>query len=149
MSITLIEASEVVSGLTITGQISPNAVRTEILFSPYDELIALYKSGVTEPEELIEKMGLGVVQASLESIKNMNGLSKANWLEILEHAFVQHNVGARLEKAGRKLQRGEEVDPTEIRHLVNLFGKEKSGRFSLSESKSEEVPFIKTGFSPA
>ena len=148
MAITIIEASEIVSGLTITGKISPNAVRTDILFSPYDELVKLYKSGVTEPEELIERVGLNTVQASLESIKNLNGLSSADWLSILDNTAMKYNMGMRMEKIGKKLQKGDDIDPTEIRHVANQFGKGKTGRISLLEAEKlgTEVPFIETGF---
>lgn len=147
MPITIIEASEIVSGLTITGKISPNSVRTDILFSPYDELVKLYKSGTTEPEALIERVGLNTVQASLESIKNLNGLSNADWLSILENTARDYNVGIRLEKLGKKMQKGDSVDTTEIRHIANLFGKGKTGRISLLEAEKlgTEVPFIETG----
>lgn len=148
MAITLIEASEIVSGLTITGKISPNAVRSDILISPYDELVKLYKSGMKEPEELIEKAGLNPVMAALESVKNLNGLSGADWLSILEITSMKHNVGVRMEKLGKKLQRGDDVDSVEIRHIANQFGKGKTGRTALSAIESSQLPFIETGWKP-
>jgi hypothetical protein len=147
MAITLIEASEIVSGLTITGKVSPSAIRIETLFPPYNDLVKHYREGVVESEELIERVGLNTVQAALESIKNLDGLSSADWLSILENTFMKYNMGVRMEKLGKKLQRGEDVDAVEIRHLANQFGKGKTGRFTLNESNIEEVPFIETGLS--
>lgn len=146
MPTTLQETSEIVSGLVITNKLSSSAVRTEILFPPYSDLIKLYKTGVTEPEALIEQIGLGPVSAALESVKNLNGLSSAKWIEILETTYMKYQCGVRLEKLGKKLQRGDEVDLAELRHVTNQFGKGKTGRTSLSEIQSNQMPFLETGW---
>ena len=148
MPATLIEVSEIVSGLVITGKISPNAVKTDLLFSPYNDLIKMYKAGITEPEELIERAGLATFQAATESIVHLNGLSEADWLAILDNTAMKHSTGIVMERLGKKLQKGDDVDPTEVRKIANQFGKGRSGRFTLAEGETGEVPFIKTGFSP-
>lgn len=148
MSITHLESSEVVTGLVIKGKISPNVVRADLLFSPYDEVVKAIKNGTAAPEDLILKFGLGTINPCLEAVNSLNGLSNADWISILEETYMKSQMGIRMEKLGKKLQRGDEVDPVEIRHIANQFGKGKTGRFSLSESLSEEVPFMKTGFLP-
>jgi hypothetical protein len=146
MAITLADASEVVSGLVLTGKISPNSVRTDLLFSPYNEVVKAYKEGITEPEELIIKFGLGAINPCLDAVKSLNGLSNADWLLILEETNKKTQLGIRLEKIGKKLQRGDEVDGIEIRHIANQFGNGKTGRFWLADAETKEFPFILTGW---
>lgn len=147
MGTTLQDASEIVSGLVLTSKLSPNSVRTEILFPPYSDVIKSYKSGIIEPEALIMKHGLGPVQSCLEAVKSLNGLSGADWLNILETTYMKHTLGSRMKKLGEKLERGDDVDPVEVRHLANQFGKGKTGRFTLADGKIDEIPFIETGLS--
>lgn len=144
--ITLQSVSEIVCGLVISNKLSSSAVRTELLFPPYDEVVKLYKSGITETEALIERVDLGPVQASLEAVKSLNGLSGSDWLSILDNTYMKYNMGIRLEKLGKKMQRGDDVDVAEVRHVANQFGKGKTGRTKLSEVQSVELPFILTGW---
>jgi len=143
---TLQSTSEIVTGLVLTNKISPNAVRNELLFPPYNDVVKAIKEGMNEPEDLILKFGIGSINPALDAIKNLNGLSGADWLSILETSYNQHQTGMKMEKIGKKLQRGEEVDPIEIRNLANQFGKGKTGRFRLSDATGVEFPFLKTGW---
>ena len=146
MATTLIEASEIVVGLVLTNKLSHSAVRTELLFPPYGDLMKLYKDGVNEPEELIERVGLQPVNTALEAVRNVNGASGANWISILENTAMKYQMGRRMEQLGRKLQKGDDVDPVEIRHVANQFGQGKTGRIPLSEIESTEIPFLETGW---
>jgi hypothetical protein len=145
MGITLQEASEVVTGLVLTGKISPSVVRTDLLFPPYNDIIRSEKSCLLSREELILKYGIGAINPPLEAVKNLNGMSSADWLGILEQSAMRHQMGIRMEKLSKKLQRGDEIDDSEIRHIANQFSRNATGRVQLSKIQETEVPFIKTG----
>lgn len=140
-------ASEIVCGLVLTHKIAPSAVRADGLFPPYNDVVKLYKAGITEPEQLIEKVDIGPINASLDAVKNLNGLSGADWLSILNTTATSYDTGNRMIKLGNRMMRGENVDISEVRHLANIFGKEKTGRVSLQEAINMklEIPRVATG----
>lgn len=141
------DVSEIVAGLALKGRISLNPLRPEIFMPPYNDIIKELKEGNTEPELLIEKIGLSPVQACLEAEKSVNGLGSANWLQILEQSYLLYSTGQQLEKAGRKMAQGEEPDVTKLKYIVNQFSNGKSSRVPLSQIESMEIPFIETGWS--
>lgn len=144
IGISLPDTSAIVTGLVLEGRLAPNAVRTEILFPPYDNLVKLFKQGLT-PEEIIERGGLTAYQSALDAVHTLNGTASADWVSILETKSMQYDVGARMEKLGRRLQEGKDVDPVAIRDIANRFGKGKSSTIPLSKIENVEVPRIKSG----
>ena len=141
------DASEITCGLLLTGKISSNAVREEIFLPPYDEIVKLYKSGTTEIEDIIEQAGLSPVQASLEAVKSLNGLSKSNWAGILESTASMYTAGIQLEKISKKLKKGEDVDWSVISSISKRAqDKLSSGLVPLSQVKRGGIPFILSGW---
>ena len=96
------DASEIVCGLLLTGKITPNAVREEIFLSPYDDIVKLLKHGTTEIEDIIEQAGLSPVQASLDAVRSLNGLSKSNWVGILENTASMYSAGEQKKRKKKK-----------------------------------------------
>ena len=148
IGITWEEASEIASGLVITGKVASSAVQSESLYPPYNELVKFYQEGNKEPEVLIQKVGIGIFQASTNAMHSLNGASSLDWLGILEETRQRYQIGSRLEALSKKLKRGETIDGTEIRHVANQFGQGKTGRISLDQIDAQEVPFILTGYKP-
>ena len=141
------EASEIVAGLVLKNKICPSSVRPETFIPPYSDIIKLVKSGVVETEEIIERVGLSPVQASLEAVKNMNGLGEKNWISILEHSAMAYDAGSKLEKFGKRLQQGDEIDWATIRSISTKALDGTGGDFvPLDKIKPSEIPFKKTGF---
>ena len=141
------DCSEIVCGKVIKGQYSINAVRPDIFFPPYCDIIKAIKTGTTEVEDLIEIIGLSPVQAALDSIRDINGLGDANWVSLLEKTYASYDAGQKLEKAGRKLQRGEEIDWAIIKQYEQRALEGIGGDFvPLSNVQGGEVPFIETGW---
>lgn len=143
------DASEITCGLLLTGKISPNAVREEIFLSPYDEIVKLHKSGKVEIEEIIEQVGLSPVQASLDAVKSLNGLSKSNWISILENTYTLYQAGEKFERISKKLKKGEDIDWSIISNEM------KRAQDGLSENlvpmsrvTAKEMPFISCGWKP-
>jgi replicative DNA helicase len=105
------------------------------------------KAGTTATEDLIERVGLSPVQASLEAVKSMNGLGDKNWVKILEDTAMNYDAGAKLEKFGKRLQQGDNVDWAAIKTISHNAMENTGGDFiSLSEIEAGEVPFKETGF---
>jgi len=144
-----IENSELVAGLVITGKISCSSVRPEIFYPPYDEIIKRYKTGTETIEELIENVGLTPVQACLEAAKSINGLSKMDWVRMLENSAAMYQAGTQMEKLGGALKKGKEIDWSRLAHISALGQRGMSGDFvPLSEVESKELPFILSGWRP-
>src|SRR4030042_302303 len=139
--------SEIVTGLVMTKRIGSNSVRPELFISPYSDVIKLIKSGTTATEDLIERVGLSPVQASLEAVKSMNGLGDKNWIKILEDTAMNYDAGAKLEKFGKKLQQGDNVDWAVIKTISHNAMNSVGGDFiPLSEIEAGDMPFKETGF---
>ena len=109
--------SAIVCGFLIDGKLAKNCVRPEIFFPPYDEIVEKIQKEDCAVEDLIEHVGLMPVQASLDAIKSLNGLGKANWIQLLEKSKAYYDAGSKLEKFGRKLTRGEEIDWSQLNML--------------------------------
>src|SRR3990167_2647799 len=141
------DVSEIVCGLVLTRRLSANSVRQETFIPPYNDIIKLYKSGIIETEELIERVGLSPVQASLEAAKNVNGLGDKNWNKVLENTATNYNAGAQLEKFGKKLQQGDSIDWATIKTISHNAMEGVGGDFiPLSEIEAGEIAFKETGF---
>lgn len=145
------DVSEIVVGALIAGKLSINTVRPELFISPYDSVVKLLQTdpGKSDIGLLIEKCGLSTVQASTNAYKSLDDeTKKANWVTILESAYARNDAGTRLEKAARRLQRGENIDWSKILEIgANMT--DKKARFTpLSDITASEVPFMPTGWKP-
>lgn len=141
------DASEIVCGKVIKGEYSINAVRPDIFFPPYGDIIKAIKAGTTEIEDLIEIIGLSPVHAALEAIKEVNGLGEANWIRLLERTYAAYDAGQKFEKFGKRLQRGDEVDWSIVRQYEQKALEGVGGDFvPLSKVVAKELPFIPSGW---
>lgn len=145
MAITWESSSEIVAGLVIENKLAPHSVRHDLLFPPYDEIVKRMQEGECK-EELITKVGINPIQVALEASKSLNGLSSANWIEILERTAVAYDAGSKLEKFAKKLQKGEEVDWGNVQFISTRAQENIGGNFMpLSDIEAMEMPFKKTG----
>lgn len=141
------DCSEIVCGKVIKGEYSINAVRPDIFFPPYNDIIKAIKAGTTEIEDLIEIIGLSPIQAALDSIKDINGLGEANWVRLLERTYASYTAGQHLEKFGRRLQKGDDVDWSTLEQYKQRALEGIGGDFvPLSKVEAKELPFIPTGW---
>jgi len=139
--------SEIVAGLVLTNRLSCNAVRPDVFFGEYKNLIKLIKEGITEPEELTSRIGLSPIQTAIDASKQINGLSAMDWPRILETSYAEYSAGTQLERIGKKLQKGETVDWSILNKISSKAQEGIGGDFiPLSEIEASEVPFIKSGW---
>ncbi len=141
------DTSEVVTGLLLENRISLTLVRPELFFPPYDDVIKQMKKGKS-PEELVEICGFACIQTAHTAVMNMNGLGeKINWVQLLEKSKSLYESGNDLEKASKKLKRGENIDWSNITEAARKAQIGIAGDFiPLSEIESGEVPFIPSGW---
>src|SRR4030042_6181011 len=141
------DVSEIICGLVLSKKLAIGGIRQELLIPPYSDIIKLIKAGTIETEDLIERVGLSPVQASLEAVKSMNGLGDKNWVKILEDTAMNYEAGAKLEKFGKRLQQGDNVDWAVIKTISHNAMENVGGDFiPLSEIEPGELPFKETGF---
>lgn len=147
MSMTWQDSSEIVCGLILSKKLSPNSVRPNLFFGEYSNLVKYIKSGIVEPEELIQKCGLSVVQSALDAAKSVNGLGDRDWIQILESSASNFQAGKLMEKFGRRLQSGDEVDWSQLTFISQKAQEGHSAAFvPLSAIKEGEIPFVQTGW---
>jgi len=89
------DASEIVCGKLWCGQLAINAVRHDLLFPPYDEIVKRIAKGDSK-EDIILSVGINPIQSSIDAVESLNGLGNADWLGILEQTAIAHDAGMRL-----------------------------------------------------
>jgi len=141
------EASQIVSGLVITGRIASSAVNPEVLFPPYNKLVSSYKSGVVEPEELVEMIGISAVQVAMHQAGAINGLGDiADWVKLVENSCIQYQIADQLEKISRKMREGEPVNVARLKSLLRDMDDGKTGTMFIKDIEPKETPYILTGW---
>jgi len=114
-----LENSEIVTGLILQKRLSLNAVRPEIFYGEYRQMLRDMKEGKTDPEFLIERYGLDLFQSAVEAEKYVNGAGDmADWTKMLEQSYVNYETSLKLEKIVRKFREGD-PDWPEVKNLLN------------------------------
>ena len=141
------EATEVVIGLLLENRTSPILYRAELFFPPYDLVFKGMKKGLSR-EDLSEQHGFSILQAAVTASSSMNGFSKQlDFVKILEKSKSLYEAGQNFNKLSRKLQRGEDIDWSQVTEQARKVQIGIAGDFiPLSEVESMEVPFIKSGW---
>ena len=142
------DASETTLGLIIQRRLSPNTVRPEIFYGETKNAIKLIKEGVTDTETLIEKVGLPVIQSSLDAAKSLNGIGELDWATMLENSYNASQTGIQFERFGRKLQKGEDINWAKAKKLITDGQEEKGNLVPMSQIQNGTIPFIRTGWKP-
>src|SRR5512139_625107 len=132
------DCSEIVTGLALKNRIAVNAIRTETVMPPYNDIIKMVKEG-KDHEDIIEKIGLNPVQVALDAEKSVNGTGDKDWIRILENSYELFATGQRLEKTAKKMQSGELPDISQVRYELSKFDGGKTGGKYLSEIESSEL----------
>lgn len=146
MALTWLEHSEVVFGLILSGKLSLTTVRPELFHVPYNDGVKLLKEG-TAKEDIVSAIGLDAYQTAVQAAETLNGSSSLSWSEMLEKSSIYYDAGSRLEKFSKKLQKGEEIDWSQITYIANKAQTNiASGLVPMTDVKGQEVPFIKTGW---
>lgn len=142
-----LENSEIVIGLLAENRTSPVLYRAELFFPPYDSMFKDIKKGLT-PEEIMERHGASLVQTVHTAAMSLNGIGeKTNWVKLLEKSKSLYEAGQQFEKLSRKLQKGEDIDWSQVTEQARKAQEGIAGDFiPLSDVESGEVPFIASGW---
>jgi len=144
-----LENSEVVMGLVLTKRLSLNAIRPEIMYGEYRQMVKAMKEGKTEPEYLIDRYGIDLFQSAIEAEKHINGAGDmADWVKMLQTSASNYNTSIQLEKLSRKFREGE-PDWPQVKSVLRESQENISTDFvPLSQVKSGKVKFIQSGWNP-
>lgn len=146
MALTWLEHSEIAFGLILSNKLSLTEVRPEQFHVPYNDGVKLLKDGIAK-EDIVSAIGLDAYQTAVEAANTINGASSLSWAEMLDKSAIYYDAGARLEKFSKKLQRGEEIDWSQVTYIANRAQTNiSSGLVPMIDVKGQEVPFIKTGW---
>lgn len=146
MALTWLEHSEITFGLILSGKVSLTAVRPEQFHVPYNDGVKLLKDGIAK-EDIVSAIGLDAYQTAVEAATTINGASSLSWAEMLEKSSIYYDAGTRLEKFSKKLQKGEDIDWSQITYIANKAQTNiSSGLVPMNEVEGKEVPFIPTGW---
>ena len=146
MASTWLENSEVTFGLVLTNKLSLSVVRPELFHIPYNDGIKMLKTG-SPKEDVIQGIGIDAYQTAVHAAECVNGASSLDWLSILEKSSVLYDAGSKLEKYSKKLQRGEDIDWSQLTSIANRAQTNVGSCFTpLSEIEESELTFIETGW---
>lgn len=147
MAQTWLDTSEIIIGLLQENRTSPVLYRAELFFPPYDLIFKDIKKGLS-PEEITLRHGISLMQSAHTASMSLNGLGeKTNWVQLLEKTKSLYEAGQQFEKLSRKLQRGEDIDWSQITDQARKVQIGQAGDFiPLSEIEGSEVPFIASGW---
>ena len=146
MASTWLENSEVTFGLILTNKLSLSVVRPELFHIPYNDGIKMLKTG-SPKEDVIQGIGIDAYQTAVHAAECVNGASSLDWLSILEKSSVLYDAGSKLEKYSKKLQRGEDIDWSQLTSIANRAQTNVGSCFTpLSEIEESELTFIETGW---
>lgn len=149
MTLSWQDASQIVAGLLLEGRIAENALRPELFYEPYNKIVKEIQAGTREKELLIEKLGVSTIRDCLDIVHDMNGTGELNWTEILERTAIAYEAGIKLEKFAQKLQRGDNVDWSQVTYYAKLASQSETSKFTpLSQVNAVDTPYIKTGYDP-
>ena len=83
-------------------------------------------------------------QAALQAARSIKDLP-ANWPTLLQQASIRHEAGTVMDKLGRRLMMGEDVDLTPIHAAIARMDKSQRQLMPLSQITPDEEPFVDTG----
>lgn len=142
-----LDLAEIVTGLVITNKLNPHSVNPTTLPDPYDQIVAGYRDG-QEVSEIMEKVGLHPIQASLVAAQNVNGDLPADWAKMLDRAAIKHDAHKVLELAARRLRQGEEVDTAKLLTTIHRLDDGHRTLTPLSEVEPEQAVWTPVHWPP-
>ena len=144
--------TEIVVGFVLRGKLDPHAVNPDDLHPPYNEIIPTVRDADTlneAKENVIAKHGYSLYRDSVAASEEVNsGTTPLNWLKLLEQSASRFKSGVDLEKVGRDLQDGKEVDLGRILQYTSQIELGYRAMTPLSQVEPEKNSLIKTGYAP-
>ena len=144
----LVSITEVVAGLVLDNRLPPGGVDTSLLLSPYGEVVEAYRAGLRSHPKLMDKFGMGAIEAALNAVASLNG-ADADWLEVLRQAKTYTDVADKFDRYSRRLRQGEAIDPVEALAQVQRLSTLGDEVTTLDQITRKTHHFQKTWWEPA
>lgn len=143
-----VSLSEIVAGRVVMGRIALNRVRPELFVEPYDRIIELMGKGIKTKEELISMIGQPVISAVIDAARSVHSQSDGgvDWEIALEQTAVKSMIASKLMTAARRLEKGEEVNSTEILEYFRDLDSQKPYILTMDKVTEDATPFIPSGW---
>jgi hypothetical protein len=152
MSSKWLNTTEIVAGFIFRGKLDAHIVNPDDMYPPYNETIPTVRDSRTldeAKERVIEKHGYSMWRDAVEASEAINsGTTPLNWVKILESLASKSLNGLDLEKIGRDLQEGKDVDLGKIMQATSQINLGYRALTPLSEVEPEKGTWIKTGYAP-
>jgi hypothetical protein len=141
------DCSEVVIGLVFDGKEPQGHFVPELFYPNYEDVFVDMIDPKVEKEDLIIKYG-NQIQACVNAANSFNGVAKdIDWRTMLLQAKMKEVVGAEMEKRGKHLREGRDVDVrTMIEKLKVLDTGGHVGGVRATDLEESELQKIKSGW---
>jgi SepF-like predicted cell division protein (DUF552 family) len=142
-----IDTSEIVAGLVLSGQINSHHVDPTNLYPPYGSVITAVRDG-GGATEIIEQIGLDALVACKNAASTTAALQDVEWTELLRKASRREQLAAELQKYGKDLKAGNEIDvPKAVARLLSIY--ESGDRYvTLDKVDPQSVVWVDTDYKP-
>lgn len=130
-------------------ELSELAVRPDLFYPPYDNLIKIIKGKEWTLETIIDTVGVNPVTAAMQSTATLDDdAKKINWIRVLELSQATYTAGIDLDRIAKKLLRGENADLSALHNIAQKAAAGQGKLIPASQVVAKEVPFILSGFGP-
>lgn len=111
------DISAIVAGLIMEGSLSHLSVNPDEIMPPFNEAVLLVRKRVTDPEKIVEKIGVSAYREAMDAAKSIKGV-KSDWPVLLQRIGSRHRIGQVMMKVGSRLVQGEDADLSVIQKAV-------------------------------
>ena len=147
MTGSLLNVSEIIVGLVLSGKQTPTAFSPEKFEGTYEKVMKDIKNGKSV-EELSIAYGNTIIQSAIYAGQSVNGLGTSmDWHEILDRTYKATIVSDELDKVKRKLAAGDFDSAGDMlrRSVSTLASAQRMKSVPADEISNDYVPFMKSG----
>jgi hypothetical protein len=137
-------ASEIVAGLVISKVIHPEHISANLLYPPYDHVIAMYQDGA-EKLDVINKFGNIIQTAEMAAAVVDKSL---DWIGFLEKQAGRAQLSDMLFSQAKLLNDGEDADIAKIFSVITQIEDYDSQYITLDKVDPSTGVWIETGYEP-
>ena len=147
MTISHLDATEIVAGLCLSGKLGIDFIDAHKLAAGYGEVIKMLRAGKSEAE-IVTKFGLSPIISAKQAAQSVDGKPAMEWIEILERSYAIEELASLLEKESKRLRKGGDINGEAIMKALDGV-KLKEGRyFTLDTVTIKDTEWVRTYYKP-